>query len=112
MSTAQAAGLAPQKEVRGLLMHPNPGFQSLTEELGHQFARKDRLYRLQKAIANSIEMEEDGLSTMQKKYDMYKEGNIKFLRFNPDEKISWKRRIFSRLHFNPQLFAFLSQLLE
>ena len=82
------------------LMHPNPGFQSLTEELGHQFARKDRLHRLEKAITNSIEMKEDGLSSMQEKYDMYKEGNIKFLRFNPDEETPQNKITFSRLLLN------------
>ena len=38
---------------------------------------------------------------MQEKYDMYKEGNIKFLRFNPDEKTSRKKRTFSRFKFKP-----------
>ena len=33
-------------------------------------------------------MDNEGLSSMQEKYNTYKEGNIKFLRFNPDEEIS------------------------
>ena len=88
-----------------------PGFQSLTEELGQHGGvrgRKERLYHLKKAVANSIEMEEDGLSSMQEKYEMYKKGYLKFLRFNPDEKTS----TFGRLHLNPQIYAFLSQLLQ
>merc|ERR1712080_766579 len=71
------------------------GFQSLTEEVGHLGGRKERLYHLQKAVANSIEMEEDGISAMQDEYDMYKEGNIKFLRFNPDEDNLQKESIFT-----------------
>ena len=47
-------------------------------------------------------MEEDGLAVMQDKYIMYKEGNIKFLRFNPDEKTSRNKGTFSRLQWNPQ----------
>ena len=94
-----------------------PGFQSVTEELSHLSdlvpgGRKERLHLIEKAVADSIEMEEDGLSVMQDKYIMYKEGNIKFLRFNPDEETSQKNSTFSRLHLNPQLFAFLSQLQE
>ena len=50
-------------------------------------------------------MEEDGLSTIQKKYDMYKEANIRFLRFNPEEKTSCNKLTFSRSHLNPQVFA-------
>ena len=95
------------------ILNPNPGFQSLTEELSHCLVRpgsidgrKERLYHLEKAVANSIEMKEDGLTAMQDKYNMYKEGNIKFLRFNPDEKTSRKKRTFSRLHLNPKVFAF------
>ena len=42
---------------------------------------------------------------MQEKYNMYKEGNIKFLRFNPDEETSQKNSTFSRFHLNPQVFA-------
>ena len=80
-----------------------PGFQSVTEELGHLGGRKERLYHLQTAVANSIETEEEGISAMQKKYDMYKEANIKFLRFNPDEETTQKNSNFSRLHLNSQL---------
>ena len=97
------------------LINPNPGFQSLSEELsqyGGVDGRKERLYHFQKAIANSIEVEEEGLSTMQEKYDMYKEGNVKFLRFNPDEETSWNETTFSRLHLNSQIFALLFQLLQ
>ena len=86
-------------------INPNPGFQSLTKELsqyGGVDGRKERLYHLEKAVADSIEMEEEGLSAMQEKYDMYKEGNIKFLRFNPDEETSQKNSTLSRLHLNPQ----------
>ena len=57
-------------------------------------------------------MEEDGISSMQEKYDMYKEGNIKFLRFNPDEETSWNEATFSRLHLNPQIFALLFQVVK
>ena len=39
---------------------------------------------------------------------MYKEGNIKFLRFNPDEETAWNEATFSRLHLNPQIFALFS----
>ena len=75
----------------------------MTEELSHLSdlvpgGRKERLYHLQRAVANSIEMEEDGISAMQEKYDMYKEGNIKFLLFNPDEEASRNKPTFSRLH--------------
>ena len=38
--------------------------------------------------------------SMQEKYNMYKEGNIKFLRFSPDEKASWNETTFSRLNLN------------
>ena len=57
-------------------------------------------------------MEESGISSMQEKYDMYKEGNVKFLRFNPDEETSWNETTFSRLHLNSQMFARLFQLLQ
>ena len=81
----------------------------MTEELSHLSdlvpgGRKERLYNLKKAVADSIEMEEDELSAMQDKYDMYKEGNIKFLRFNPDEETSQKNSTFSRLHLNPHVY--------
>ena len=51
------------------LTYPNPGLKSVTEELGYlndliPGGRKERLYHLQKTVANSIELEEDGLSTM------------------------------------------------
>ena len=89
----------------------------MTEELSHLSdlvpgGRKERLYNLQNAFANSIEMEEDGISSMQEKYNMYKEGNIKFLRFNPDEEASRNKPTFSRLHLNPQIFARLFQVLQ
>ena len=35
--------------------------------------RKERLYHLQTVVSNSIEMKEEKLSSMQKKYDIYKE---------------------------------------
>ena len=67
-------------------------------------------------------MDDEGLYSMQEKYNTYKEANIKFLRFNPDEEtsltettdeeISWNGPIFSRFYLNPQEFSFLSQLLE
>ena len=41
---------------------------------------------------------------MQEKYIMYKEGNIKFLRFNPDEETPQKNSTFSRLRSNPHIF--------
>ena len=72
----------------------------------HGGGTKKRLYHLQNVVANSIEMEEDRISSMQEKYNMYKEGNIKFLRFNPDEETSQKNSTFSRLHLNTQIFAF------
>ena len=81
-----------------------PGFQSLTEEfISHNggvtvSGRKERLYHLKKVVANSIEMEEGGLSSIQEKYDMYKKGYLKFLRFNPDEETSSNKPTFSRLH--------------
>ena len=97
------------------LSHPNLGFQSLTDELSHHGdvdGRKERLFHLQKAVANSIEMEEYGLTAMQEKYTMYKEGNIEFLRFNPDEETSKNKPTFSRLPSNPQIYARLLQLLQ
>ena len=78
----------------------------------HGGGTKKRLYHLQNAVANSIEIEEDGISSMQEKYDMYKEGNIKFLRFNPTGKTSWNEATFSRLHLHPQIFARLFQVLQ
>ena len=36
---------------------------------------------------------------------MYKEGHIKFLRFNPDKETSRNKQTFSRLHLNPQLYT-------
>ena len=82
-----------------------PGFQSLTEELGQLSllvrGRKERLYHIQRAVANSIELEEDGFSSMQEKYDMYKKGFLKFLRFNPDDNTSRKEPTFGKLHLNP-----------
>ena len=64
----------------------------MTEEFGHLGGRKERFYHLEKAVANSIEMEEDGISALQETYSKYKEGNIKFLRFNPEEKTSQKKK--------------------
>ena len=91
----------------------------MTEELSHCLVRpgsvdgrKERLSHLHKAIANSIEMEEDGFSSMQEKYNMYKKGYLKFLRFNPDEKTSGKEPTFGRLHLNSQIYASLFQLLQ
>ena len=92
-----------------------PGFQSLTAELGQHGGvrgRKERLYHLKKAVANSIEMEQEGLSSMQEKYDMYKKGYLKFLRFDPDEKTSRNEPTFGRLHLNPQRYASSFQLLQ
>ena len=71
----------------------------------HGGGTKKRLYHLQNVVANSIEMEEDGISSMQENYNVYKEGNIKFLRFNPDEETSWNEATFSRLDLNLQIFA-------
>ena len=81
-------------------IHPNPGFQSLTEELsvhdGDVDGRKERLYHLQTVVSNSIEMKEEKLSSMQKQYDRYKESYAKFLRFSPaDESTSYGRLLFS-----------------
>ena len=84
--------------------HRNSGFQSLTEELnqmnvdghGDVDGRKERLYHLQNLVSNSIEMKEEKLSSMQKKYDRYKESYAKFLRFNPAYKsTSYSRFLFS-----------------
>ena len=89
-----------------------PGFQSLTEELSPLVrGRKERLYRLQRAVANSIELEEDGFSSMQEKYDMYKKGYLKFLRFDPEEETSQNKPTFSRVPLNPQLYSHVFQLL-
>ena len=87
----------------------------MTEELSHCLVRpgsvdgrKERLSHLHKAIANSIEndMEEDGISFMQEKYNMYKKGYLKFLRFDPDEETSQNETTFSRLHSNvPKIYA-------
>ena len=57
-------------------------------------------------------MEEDGISSMQEKYNMYKKGYLKFLRFDPDEKISRNEPTFGRLHLNPLMYARLFQLLQ
>ena len=83
----------------------------MTEELSHCLVRpgsvdgrKERLFHLHKAIANSIEndMEED----RQEKYNMYKKGYLKFLRFDPDEETSQNETTFSRLHLNlPKIHA-------
>ena len=88
-----------------MLNNLNPGFHSLTEEFSHYLlrsgsigGRQERLHHLQKAIANSIELEEDGLSAMQDKYHIYKESNIKFLRFNPEEGTLGNKPTFSRFH--------------
>ena len=69
-------------------------------------AGKNSFTTLKKAVANSIEKEESGISAMQEMYDMYKEANIKFLRFNSEEP-SRNKPTFSRLHLNPQIYAHL-----
>ena len=84
------------------LIHPNPGFQSLTEELsqlsdhvhGEIDGRKEGLYHLQTLVYNSIEMKEEKLSSMQTQYDRYKETYAKFLRFNPAYKSTSYGRLF------------------
>ena len=73
--------------------------------------RKDRLYHLEKMIANSMEKEEDWISPMQEKYDMYKKGYLKFLRFDPEEETSQNKPTFSRVPLNPQVNTHLFQLL-
>ena len=84
----------------------------MTEELsqlnllvrpGSVKGRKDRLYNLEKMIANSMEKEEDWISPMQEKYDMYKKGYLQFLRFNPDKESSQNKPNFSKLHLNLQI---------
>ena len=55
-------------------------------------------------------MEEDMIFSMQEKYNMYKKGYLKFLRFNPDEDTSSNKPTFSRLHLNPQIYKHLFQL--
>ena len=76
---------------------------SLLVRPGSVKGRKDRLYHLEKMIANSIEKEEDGISLMQEKYDIYKKGYLEFLRFNPDKESSQNKPNFSRLQLNPQI---------
>ena len=84
----------------------------MTEELsqlnllvrpGSVKGRKDRLYHLEKMIVNSIEKEEDWISPMQEKYDIYKKGYLEFLRFNPDKESSQNKQNFSKLQLNPQI---------